>query len=276
LLAVSRASSTAGQPRSTSCPSDHGADRSQYLTRPLLRSRRWQPCWRPRVTRQTQGVCNLLMRLSGGGGPITAKHEQAGGCAQGLPNLLADLDRTGQPGLGLGHHLYPDGQGLSLSGVASWTGHSPSGACVALSNTLGRRILASRSCKRLWHFIGKPEIFKHGPEPPTEGWGRRKIHRTEFPRARALRGSISRDGKGRCWTTSSSRRLWGSLNYRRSSARLCQLSPRRKPDRQLVRFYTEGGSTRSSAIARSPKSYGGMPVDIWTIGSPTGLRSLVS
>src|SRR5216117_3798282 len=80
----------------------------QYLARPYYGSRRmaaWLATQGHPGQPQAGPATNAADRA--GGGLSAAKHEQAGGRAQGL-SLSARwvVDRSGQPGLVLGYHLY--------------------------------------------------------------------------------------------------------------------------------------------------------------------------
>ena len=71
----------------------------------------------------------------------TPEHEQTSSGAQDLPvPPPRPRDRTGQPGVVCGRHLYPDGQGLSLSGGRHGLGE-PCGAGVAAVQHPRRRVL---------------------------------------------------------------------------------------------------------------------------------------
>src|SRR5260221_13689889 len=91
-------------------PSDHGADRSAVSDPALLRlASDGSLAGDPGSPRQPQAGATAGAGDGGGGGLSTAKHEQAGDCAQRLSlSARRGLDRKGQTSLVLGHHLYSD------------------------------------------------------------------------------------------------------------------------------------------------------------------------
>src|ERR1700730_6106810 len=148
-----------------------------------------------------------------GGGLSAAEHEQAGGRAQGL-SLSARwvVDRSGQPGLVLGYHLYPDGQGVRVSGRDHGLAQSCSTGLAAVEHTR-RRFLrrgARGSARSLW----SAGDLQHRPEPALAQAGGSQFTSDEFTGVLSRHEiTISMDGKRRYMDNIFVERLWRSLKY---------------------------------------------------------------
>src|SRR6266436_4649865 len=148
-----------------------------------------------------------------GGGLSAAEHEQAGGRAQGL-SLSARwaVYRSGQPGLVLGHHLYPDGQGVHVSGRYHGLAQS-CGTGLAAVEHARRRFLrrgARGSARSLW----SAGDLQHRPEPAPAKAGGSQFTSDDFTGVLSRHEvTISMDGKGRCMDNVFIERLWRSLKY---------------------------------------------------------------
>ena len=194
--------------------SDHGTDRPAVSGPALLRLApdgslvgNTRPPGQPQAGPAADAVDGA------GGGLSAAEHEQAGGRAQGL-SLSAGrvVDRTGQPGLVLGHHprfrggrLYiPMAKGfLYLVAIMDW--HSRAVLAWRLSNTLGADFCIEALEEALAGY-GRPEIFN-----TDQGC---QFTDTEFIAVLDRCGiTISMDGKGRCMDNIFIERLWRSLKY---------------------------------------------------------------
>src|SRR5215469_17787303 len=177
---------------------NHGADRPAVPGAALLRLAAdggvaGDP--RPRGKPQTGVAADAVARI---GGDLSAPEpQQVGGGAQDLSvPPRRDGDRAGQPGVVRRRHLYPDAQGLSLSGGHHGLGE-PRGAGVAACPTRSAPIFVSRhSRKRL---------------PASQGG---QFTSDDFTGTLQRHGiTISMDGKGRCMDNIFVERLWRSLKY---------------------------------------------------------------
>src|SRR6266481_8350554 len=161
-------------------PSDHGADRSAVSGPALLRlASDGGMVGNPGSPGQPQAGPAADATDGAGGRLSAAEHEQAGGRAQGL-SLSARwvVDRTGQPGLVLGHHLYPDGQGFPVSGRDHGLAQSCGSGLAAVEHA--RRRLLRRGLGGGAGRVRQARDLQHRPGVP--------IHRHRFyRRARALR-----------------------------------------------------------------------------------------
>jgi hypothetical protein len=202
-------------------PSDHGADRSAVSDPALLRlASDGSLAGDPGSTGQPQAGATADAVDGAGGGLSAAKHEQAGGCAQGLSlSARRDLDRTGQSGLVLGHHprlrggrLYiPMVKGfLHLVAIMDWRSRAVLGW--RLSNTPGADFCVEVLQEALARH-GMPEIFNTDQSLPQRRLGAASSPAPSSPACSSVAGvTISMDGKSlpprrrgaAAWTTSSS------------------------------------------------------------------------
>jgi len=196
-----------------------------------------------------------------------AAHERTGGGSQGLslPPARA-CDRAGEPGVGGGHHLHPDGARLPLSGrgdglgepVQPALGLDPGVLAWRLSNTLDTRFCVDALEDALAQ--GRPDIFN-----TDQGC---QFTAVAFTGTLAAAGvAISMDGRGRWMDNVFVERLWRSLKYeevylhaydgpadaKRGIAAWIEFYNTERPHQAL------GDRTPAAVFAA-----GASPVDLWT------------
>ena len=151
--------------------------------------------------------CEDADAAHGDRGAVSASaHDEAGAGAQDLPVSAARArDHAAEPGLGDGHHVHPDGQGLRLSrGRARLV--LAARAVVASCRSRWRRRSASRRWRRRWR-----STASRRSSTPTRA---RSSRARPSPACCAKHDiKISMDGKGAWRDNVFVERLWRSVKY---------------------------------------------------------------
>ncbi len=161
--------------------------------------------------------------------------------ASGLPVRAARAGhRTGQPGLGAGHHLHPDGAGAGCTWWRCWTGRV-AGCWRTECRSRWRRTSASRPCG------GCARWGRQRLSTPTRAAS--SVAPSSWLRSRA--GAMqSMDGKG-CWRDNVFiERLWRSVKYEDVYLKAYDgVSAARQSLAAYFEFSTRAGRTRATTGA---------------------------
>jgi len=140
-----------------------------------------------------------------GGDLSETQHQPATSGSQGVPLSVAGSDhRSAEPGVVRGHHIYPDGQRVCVSGGGDGLGQ-PAGAGVALSITMETDFCVD-ALREAMDRHGCPEIFN-----TDQGVQFTSAAFLDELSSQSVR--ISMDGKGRFLDNIFIERLWRSLKY---------------------------------------------------------------
>jgi len=230
----------------------------QYLARPYYGSRRMAGvAGKPRATRSTakRGPATNAADRAGGGlfsGRTRASRRPA---HKVYPYLLGGLsiDRVNQV-LVLGHHLYPDGQGVRVSGRDHGLAQS-CGTGLAAVEHARRRFSASRRSRKALASLWSAGDLQHRPEPAPAKAGGSQFTSDDFTGVLSRHEvTISMDGKGRCMDKRPLSSGCGAVsNTRRFTCMPMAPSPRLRPASGLGWFSTNEERQHQSHGYRTPR-----------------------